>query len=241
MRVLIDKTSTGFGNLGFLPFSVRDHSPFLRIVWLVLIATWIVGCGATSDSKTNMPDSVATAAQGAASASDASSDPALDMKMESLPVAEFIAQFHLQKRPETCELAKDFAKKIDPTLRHFERVEVILADGRRTEIRMQQFGAWGIWKNSAGNYEMLTTLVNNVGTLMHLHTLNPRFESLGTFEVARRSYFDGEESVKKGYFEDELNYRYTVASRRDGVRIDSVTGWVVVANTGNYKIMDEVR
>lgn len=168
-------------------------------------------------------------------------DPLPDLKLESLTIADFLGQFKFAKKPKECVIATDFAKKVDPTLHHFERVEVILPDTRRQEIKLQNFGAWAIWKNEDRNYEMLTTMVNNIGVLMHIHTLSPRFELLGSFEVARRSYIQGDESIKQGHFEPGDNYMYTVVTTRKGEMIDSLNGLVVIAASGNYKVMDEVR
>jgi hypothetical protein len=171
----------------------------------------------------------------------APTDTPTDLQLTSLTVADFLAKFHYRMRPDDCVIAPDFVKKIDPTLNHFERVEVILADGKRTELRMQSFGAWAIWKNFDGNYEMLTTTIGGGGVLMHLHTLDRRFESLGSIELARRSNIEGDETVKRGSFLEGDNYRYTVVTHRDGARIDSANGHIVILTSGNYKVLDEIR
>jgi hypothetical protein len=104
---------------------------------------------------------------------------------------------------------------------------------------MQYFGAWAIWKNVSNNWEMLTTMTNDHGTLMHFHTLNPRFESLGSFEIARRTEDDYAVTIRRGQFTNDETYEYTVATRNREVLSDSVHGMTVVTPSGKYKTFPE--
>jgi hypothetical protein len=162
-----------------------------------------------------------------------------ELKLETLSEKEFLGKFRFREKPLDYFIGTDFYEKIDPSLYHFQRVEVVLADGTKTEVRMQYFGAWAIWKNTAGNWEMLTTMTNDHGIMMHFHTLNPRFESLGSFEIARRTQ-DGEAvTIRRGKFTNDDTYEYTVATRDRGVLQDTVNGLMVVVNSGNYKVLSE--
>jgi hypothetical protein len=186
------------------------------------------------------PDSKSEIGLSAAAAVDKTPNPSAE-DTETIGISEFLAAFKEHQRPQTCEISSDFTKAVDPSLRHFHRVAVIMEDGSTAQIKLQDFGAWAIWKNAAGNYEMLSTIVNNIGVLMHLHTLSPQFQSLGNFEVARRTYIMGEDCVKRGSFAAGDNYAYTVVTDKKGQRIDSLNGLVIVAASGNYKVMDEIR
>lgn len=162
-----------------------------------------------------------------------------ELKLESLSQADFLARFRFRAMPKDYFIGTDFEQMIDSTLHHFERVEVVLPSGGRTEIRMQYFGAWAIWKNEVGNWEMLTTMTTASGTLMHFHTLDPSFVSLGSFEIARRTTTDMALTIRRGRFITDDTYEYTVATRSMGVLSDSIQGRMIVMPSGNYKVLAE--
>jgi hypothetical protein len=163
------------------------------------------------------------------------------MALESLKESEFLAKFRFRRRPDEFAIGRDFLDHVDPKLYHFQRVEVILADGKRTEVRLQNFGAWAISKNVDGNWEMVTTMTAPEGTLMHFTTLRPDFTTIGSFEIARRYHTMGAETVKRGKFTNELSYQYVYFEVENGHTRDSVNGLMVVGADGNYKTVNESR
>ena len=123
---------------------------------------------------------------------------------------------------------------------HFERVEVELAD-TTTEIRMQNFGAWAIWRNIDLNYEMITSMITNNGVMMHFHTLSPKLKSINSFEVARRINVDGTETYKVGEFTNDESYHYTFYTTVQGQGTDSMKGGMIIPASGNYMMLGESR
>lgn len=227
-----------------------DRRAYVQLATFLLLCLggWGLFCGCKSNArKENASATVPVPAASGQEAAPITTDQATltnpELPIELIPIDSFFNCFQMRYKPRHCEVAADFTKSVDPKLRHFQRVAVILSNGQQAEIHLQDFGAFAIWKNAAGNLEMLTTMVTNIGVLMHLHTLGPDLKTLGTFEVARRTYIMGEESVKKGTFQagEGDNYVYTVVTRRKNTLIDSLNGLVVVAQTGNYRVLDEVR
>ena len=166
---------------------------------------------------------------------------AAEMELETLSEKEFLAKFRYRAKPVEYFIGTDFVDKIDPQLYHFQRVEVQVDGNVKTEIRMQFFGAWAVCKNVEGNWEMLTTMTNDNGTMMHFHTLNPQFESLGTFEIARRTNDGKAVTIRRGKFTNDDTYQYTVATREGQTLIDSVSGLMAVIPSGIYKQLSETR
>ncbi len=210
--------------------------------WLIALTVLLHACSEKGPKPTTAapkpPTPQAPSPVGTAVTPGTDSD---DMKLTTLSLADFQAKFYMHAKPIQCEIPDNFYKEVDPKLTHFERVEIDLGNGKRSEIAMQNFGAWAMWKNSIGNYEMLTTMVNDIGYLMHLSTYSPEFKPLGSFEVARRSNFKGQESIKRGQFSEGDNYSYTVVIKQDGKQIQNLSGLVIVAPSGNYKVMNEVE
>ncbi len=165
----------------------------------------------------------------------------VEMALETLSEKDFLAKFRYRAKPVDYFIGTDFVDKIDPQLYHFQRVEVHVDAKVKTEIRMQFFGAWAIWKNVDGNWEMLTTMTNPNGTMMHFHTLNPKFESLGSFEIARRMTDGKAVTIRRGKFTNEDTYEYTVATREGNTLVDSVNGLMAVIPSGTYKQLSETR
>lgn len=162
-----------------------------------------------------------------------------ELSLETMSEKDFLSKFRYRAKPLDYFIGTDFEGEIDPQLYHFQRVEVALPDGAKTEIRMQYFGAWAIWKNAEGNWEMLTTMTNQQGIIMHFHTLDPQFVSLGNFEIARRTV-DGEAvTIRRGKFKNDDTYEYTVATRNRGVLSDTVNGLMVVTASGKHKLISE--
>ncbi len=210
----------------------------------LLLALLLVGCGqetaAPSENNSTkqkvegnqLPERVAPAKKGLEAA---------EMELETLSEKDFLAKFRYRAKPLDYFIGTDFVNKIDPQLYHFQRVEVQVDGNVKTEIRMQFFGAWAIWKNVEGNWEMLTTMTNDNGTMMHFHTLNPKFESLGTFEIARRTHDGKAVTIRRGKFTNDDTYEYTVATREGQTLIDSVNGLMAVIPSGIYKQLSETR
>lgn len=215
---------------------------FLLPAGVIVATLFLVGCSpedkTTQPSPDNRQSVVGNALPPRPVPGSQSSRPA-EMKLERLTESEFLSKFRFRAKPKDYYIGTDFMDKIDPTLYHFQRVEVVGADGKATEIRMQWFGAWAIWKNIEDNWEMLTTMTSDAGVIMHLHTLKPNFESIGSFEIARRTV-DGEAvTIRRGKFTNDDTYEYTVATRNRGVLADSVNGLMVILPSGNYKYLSE--
>ena len=220
----------------------RSSHRILSFILGVLAFPWMSGCGAedkTAEPNPNGRQSVIGNALPPRPPRGERSTKPLEMKLERLTEEEFLSKFRFRAKPKDYYLGTDFFDKVDPSLYHFQRVEVVGADGKATEIRMQWFGAWAIWKNVEDNWEMLTTMTNDAGVMMHFHTLKPNFESIGSFEIARRTV-DGEAvTIRKGKFTNDDTYEYTVATRNRGVLSDSVNGLMVILPSGNYKYLSE--
>lgn len=158
----------------------------------------------------------------------------LELTLQKIRLEEFLGHFKYDSRPSKFEITRDFEKVIDPTLYHFERVEVELPKGGSTEIRMQNFGAYGIWKNAEGNFEMITTIINGKGTIMHFHTLDADLKNINSFELARNITNDATQTIKKGYFNNADTYHYTYHTIVAGQMGDSIQGGMIVPASGNY-------
>ena len=129
-----------------------------------------------------------------------------ELRLETLDLESFLGKFKYRQKPNSYTIGTDFEGKVDPLLYHFQRVEVELPD-TTTEIRMQNFGAWAIWKNRELNWEMITSMITDKGVMMHFHTLSPKLRTLNSFEIARRIKVDGTETYKRGKFVNDETYQ----------------------------------
>ena len=211
----------------------------------MLLAFLLVGCG----QETSAPDEEVNSTRQKVEGNQLPERPEpvakgqepVEMELETLSEKDFLAKFRYRAKPVDYFIGTDFVDKIDPQLYHFQRVEVQVDTKVKTEIRMQFFGAWAIWKNVDGNWEMLTTMTNPNGTMMHFHTLNPKFESQGSFEIACRMTDGKAVTIRRGKFTNEDTYEYTVATREGQTLIDSVNGLMAVIPSGTYKQLSETR
>ena len=162
------------------------------------------------------------------------------LKLEHLDLKSFLGKFKYRNKPVNYSIGTDFETKVDPGLYHFERVDVKVAD-TTSEIRMQNFGAWAIWRNVDLNYEMITSMVTENGVMMHFHTLSPKLKSINSFEVARRITVDATETYKVGKFSTDESYQYTFYTTVHGEGTDSIKGGMIIPASGNYMMLGESR
>ncbi|MEM7036240.1 MAG: hypothetical protein AAF570_04605 [Bacteroidota bacterium] len=160
---------------------------------------------------------------------------------DTITTDEFKAAFKYDTPPKEFRIEPDFREKLLPELPHFKYLALQLDPNMAIPFKMEDFYAYSLRENSAGNWEIVSIRANDTGAFMYISILHPNFSLINSIEVARATEHNGTRIHKHGNFTNDQTYQYFYTLHNNNILQDSLSGKQIIPPTGNVKFLNEQR